>query len=388
MRRHLRVTVAAAALPLIALTTAPAARSETRHSPGFRVVVNRLDNPRGLAAAHDSVYVAEAGHGDPSKCLPDAGLCLGLNGAITRVSDPDDSQPETKRVVTGLISVANDPSGIATSGVSAVSLRGHNLYALMSESTSGLPATTPAGYGPLLAAAKTELGQLLRVRGSGTVRPVAGVGDFDFAWTNAHKYLNPQFPDANPNAVLTAGHTQYVVDAGSNTLDAVKNGRIKVLAYFGVPANSPTDAVPTCISRGPDGALYVGELLGGQFAPGHARVWRVVPGHAPSVWATGLTAVNGCGWGPDGKFYAVEFQAHGLSEGPTGDPSGDVVQINRHGVKLAHLGVGQLFTPSGFAASRDAIFVSNCSISPAAGFGPCPNGGQLVSRNVDDDSAD
>lgn len=385
MRRSLRVTAAAAAaaLPLLALASAPAALAGTPHSPAFRVVVSGLDNPRGLAAAYDSVFVTEAGHGDPTKCIPGAGVCLGRNGAITRVFDPDDLRPYSKRIVTGLISVANDPSGIATSGVSAVSVRHHTLYALVGGNTSGLPSTAPPGYGRVLAAARAQLGRLLRVRAGGTLQSIARVGDFDFAWANAHKYLNPQFPDSNPNAVLTSGSTHYVLDAGSNTLDAVRDGRIKVLAYFGVPAHSPTDAVPTCISRGPDGALYVGELLGGQFAPGHARVWRVVPGQAPSVWATGLTAVNGCGWGPDGRFYAVEFQTHGLTEGPTGDPSGDVVRISPHGAILAHLGVGQLFVPSGFAATRDAIFVSNCSISPATGFGPCPHGGQLVSRTVD-----
>ncbi len=41
------------------------------------------------------------------------------------------------------------------------------------------------------------------------------------------------------------------------------------------------------LSRGQDGALYIGELLGGQYAPGHARIWRAVPDLAPKVWSTG-----------------------------------------------------------------------------------------------------
>ncbi|HEX2318990.1 MAG TPA: hypothetical protein VHJ18_08410 [Streptosporangiaceae bacterium] len=67
-----------------------------------------------------------------------------------------------------------------------------------------------------------------------------------------------------------------------------------------LPAGAQGDAVPTCIAGGPDGILYVGELLG-FYSPGHARVWRVVPGHAPHVWAGGLTAVQGCGFGADGS---------------------------------------------------------------------------------------
>ena len=30
-----------------------------------------------------------------------------------------------------------------------------------------------------------------------------------------------------------------------------------------------------------------------------------VPGQAPTVWATGLTTVQGCGFGRDGAFYAT-----------------------------------------------------------------------------------
>ena len=43
-----------------------------------------------------------------------------------------------------------------------------------------------------------------------------------------------------------------------------RNGAAKVIAFFGVPKGSQSDSsVPTCVARGPDGALYVGELLGG-----------------------------------------------------------------------------------------------------------------------------
>ena len=57
-----------------------------------------------------------------------------------------------------------------------------------------------------------------------------------------------------------------------------------------------------------------------------------------------------------------------------------MVRIDRWGHRT-HLGVGQLFYPSGFAAGRDgSIYVSNCSIAPASGMGPklCSSGGQVV----------
>lgn len=381
--RRIAGVVTAIAVPSLALplAAAPAALAHDPGGGGVQVVTSHLDNPRGLAFHDGRVWVAESGHGG-TVCIPVSATetsCIGLTGAITRVSgDLGHGKVTVRHVVTGLFSIAG-PGGTEAGGPSDVALRDDRILAIMAGNTSGLPTTVPASAQPLIAAAKAQLGQLIKATPSGSFRPVAGVGDFDFAWSAAHKNLNPQFPDSNPNALLPVGDRVYVIDAGANTLDVVSGHRIKVLAYFPVPAGSPTDAVPTCIDRGPDGALYVGELLGGTFAPGHARVWRVVPGHKPRVWATGLTAVNGCGFGPDGSFYATEFEVNGLN--PTGNPAGDVVRIDRHH-NLTHLAVGHLSVPSGFTADKHAIYVSNCSIAPATGFGPCASGGQLVRITV------
>jgi hypothetical protein len=348
-----------------------------------RVLANHLDNPRGLEVQGNTIYIAESGHGDPAMCLsgpvttpPTPPTCVGLTGGVSVISSEPERLQTARRVVNGLISIT-DPTGSFATGPSAVSVEEGRLAIIMAGNTNGLPPSVPPNFQNLLKAVKAQLGQLILARKSGSFKPVLGVGDLDFAWSALHKNLVPdQFPDSNPNAVLAEDDVTYVVDAGANTLDTIKHGKIVKRVFFGVPAGSPTDSVPTCVSRGPDGALYVGELLGGNFAPGHARVWRVTS-HSKKVWATGLTAVNGCGWGRDGRFYATEFQRNGLTEGP-GDISGDVVRINSHGKILAHLGVGQLTVPSGFAAGHDDIYVSNCSIAPATGFGPCTNGGQLV----------
>src|SRR5262249_52452770 len=158
----------------------------------------------------------------------------------------------------------------------------------------------PAGAIPdnLRDAALAQLGHLWLVKHNGSVRDVSDIGDQDWTWTNDRIDLAPNdFPDANPNAVLYSHGHLYVADAGANLLVEVKkNGAVKVLAFFPVPAGSPNDSVATCVARGPDGALYVGELLGGTHEPGNARIWRVVPGHAPRGWATGLTTVHGCGF--------------------------------------------------------------------------------------------
>ncbi|HEY5990826.1 MAG TPA: ScyD/ScyE family protein [Streptosporangiaceae bacterium] len=374
------IFTAAGLIAAVGVTAAPGAAAHTSGGPNaFAVVAAHLNNPRGLSPAPGGgLYLAEAGSGG-DVCVaggPQGVLCLGLTGSFDRVSAGG-----VTRIVTGLIS-ASVPGGVFALGPAAVS-RGPDgkFYSQFGLSSHAVP---PEGAIPanLRDAALAEFGHLWLVKPNGSVTDVSDVGDQDWTWTSTRIDLAPNdFPDANPNAVLYSGGHRYVVDAGANTLGEVKrNGAARVLAFFGVPAGSQSDSVPTCVARGPDGALYVGELLGGFYSPGHARVWRVVPGQAPTVWATGLTTVQGCGFGEDGAFYATEFQTSGLNEGPTADPAGDVVRIDPHGNRT-HLGVGKLFFPSGFAAGSDgAIYVSNCSVAPAAGMGPqlCPTGGQVV----------
>jgi len=380
--RRLTVTGGAAAMGVAAtlgLVAPSAAGAQTGgHHERFTVIADHLGNPRGLSPAPGGgLYLAEAGSGG-DVCVEggeEGTTCAGLTGSFDLVT-----KHGVKRIVTGLIS-GSGPGGVAAEGLVSVS-RGSDgkLYGQFGLNSHAVPpeGAIPAG---LRAAALAQFGHLVRVAPH-SIKSVSDVGDQDWTWTSTRKYLAPKdFPDANPNAVLASRGHRYVVDAGANILvDVQRNGKAKVLAFFGVPKGSQSDSVPTCVARGPDGALYVGELLGGFYSPGHARVWRVVPGHAPKVWATGLTTVQGCGFGRDGAFYATEYQVGGLNEDPKASPAGDVVRIDRHGHRT-HLGVGKLFYPSGFAAgSGGAVYVSNCSIAPATGMGPqlCPTGGQVV----------
>ena len=294
--------------------------------PTVTVVASHLNNPRALSVDNGQLYLAEAGSGGSTYCV--GGQCAGLTGSIDRV----DTNGVT-RLVTGLISISS-PGGVAALGVSAVSASGGVVYGQFGANTFGLPLGQFPTF--LLQAAQKDLGQFGQVR-NGSFVAKAGVGDHDYIWSSAHTSLNPQFPDSNPNGVLVTGGQMFVADAGANTLDQVMpNGTVKVLTYFNVPSGSPTDAVPTCVSKGPDGALYVGELLGGNFAPGNARVWRVVVNNGKatkSVWARGLTTVQGCGFDTQGNFYATEFEVNGLNESPTANPAGAVVKIAPNGAR-------------------------------------------------------
>jgi hypothetical protein len=375
-RTRIAMGMSTAAVAALGVMAAPAAGALARgHADGFTVVASQLNNPRGLAPAPGGgLYLAEAGAGGKT-CLGSGQnrTCVGLTGSFDVIGAGG-----VKRILTGLIS-ASGPGGVAAEGPVSVSQGpGGTFSGLFGGNTHGVP---PKGTIPdkLRNKALAQLGRLWLVDPGGGVTTVSNVGDQDWAWSKRHIGLAPKdFPDANPNSVLYLNGEHYVADAGANTLVEIeRNGQAEVHAFLRVPAHSQSDSVATCVALGPDNALYVGELLGGFYSPGHARIWRIAPGQAPKVWASGLTTVQGCGFGSDGAFYATEFQTGGLG---AKNPAGDVVRIARDGHRT-HLGVGKLFFPSGFAAGANgAIYVSNCSIAPATGMGPqlCPTGGQVV----------
>jgi hypothetical protein len=326
-------------------------------------VVSGLDNPRDLAfAPNGRLYVAEAGHGG-AECISGGEMgtaCIGFTSAISRI---DLHAGTSRQVVTGWPSLADETGAFAT-GIDGISFQGTGkLYGIVTASRDEVP--------PGLSAATTtrlqqQLGRLFRATPSGKVKVVGDVGHADFVWTSEHADLVPgQFPETNPYAVLGVSGGAWVVDAAANTIDWVsKQGTVEVRAFIPNPAVS--DAVPTCIDRGPDGALYVGELSGGGNPPGSSRVWRFDPATgALTQWASGLTAVTGCGFGRDGRFYATELSTLGLEDAAPG--TGAVVRVAPGSTSPEVVAEGLNF-PGGFAAGRDgSLYVSNWSVAPAGG---------------------
>lgn len=361
-RRAIRIGIAlTAALALMvgfSVTAASAAPKAT-----VKTIATGFDNPRGLAFGDDGrLYVAEAGKGGPT-CLaggPAGELCPGLTGAVS-VINRDGSH---HRIVTGLASISGRDGSFAT-GPDGLSRNEGTLYTII----TGCPqqaGQVPAGAFPpsLVNALKKQAGQVVRLERNGEFEPTAGVGAFDWNWSLKHTNLVPagQFPDCNPYGILAEEGVQWVVDAATNTLDKVTGDDVKIVTFFPNPPSA--DAVPTCVSHGPDGALYIGELTGGGNAPGASVVWRVdvrEDNPKPTKWASGLTAVTGCGWS-GGKFYATEFSTLGLDNAAPG--TGAVVRVPPHSTKPVVVADGLNF-PNGFAARDGGLYVSNWSISPA-----------------------
>lgn len=318
----------------------------------YTVIATGLHAPRGLTfGPGNRLYVAEAGlGGDP----------VAYNGAIDEIVNPQSRHPTLRTVVDGIASISNEEGEVLGLGQIFAPASG-GIYAIVGESPQaiGVPA----------------FGQLLKVSPSGRVNRLTNVGYVNYIFTKKHPELDPggQYPDANPYGVFVqSGHT-YVVDAGANTLNEVlSNGDVKVLAYFA--NNITSDSTPTCLAQGPDGALYVCTLSlvdSLTFGPS-AIVYRVVPDELPPKaiigqdyeWATGLWPINGCAFGPDGSLYVSELITASDFSG------GDVVKIPFDS-PAKHISLTGQTLPFGAGvavASDGTVYAVGLTVSSTDGF--------------------
>jgi hypothetical protein len=351
IRKRVAIAVASTGAVLLGagLLGVPAAEAG-QFTPAARpwTVASGLDNPRGLAfGPHGELFVAEAGKGGPGPCRTGAEgdrVCYGPSGAITEIV-----RGGKHRVVRGLPSLAA-AGGAQAIGPSDVTVgRDGKLY-----------YTVGLGADPAVRQQLKQLSGMAELyRGS---RVVADVGRFE-------QRVNPDGvkpPDTNPNAVLAVRGGEVVVDAGGNSLlRADSRGHLSKVAVF--PARelngAPVQSVPTSVVVGPDGAYYVGELTGFPFPAGAARVWRVVPGHRPTVYATGFTNIIDLAWGPDHTLYVLEISSHGLT---SGNPAGALLRVERHGPPTTIIGNG-LTAPGGLAIRGHDAYISDNSVSAGKG---------------------
>lgn len=321
-----------------------------------------LNNPRGIAfAPNGALFVAEAGNGGAGPCIPSPAppfgpRCYGETGAITRIAPH--GVPGFQRIVTGLPSLAL-ASGQAESGPADLSFQGMVAYVTLA--WGGDPRVRPSLGG------KAELfGTLLRVMPNGRYALIA-----DTAWHEVR--FNPYGGaiDSNPYGILAQPGRRVVADAGANALIEVgANGRTRTLAVLPPVAPNARDPVPTNVTQGPDGALYVGQLTGFPFFPGTADVLRVASdGSALQVFAAGFTAVVDLAFDAAGALYVLEIARGQEGPFPPPNPGLGAGRLLRQcpGASPAVLLDG-LSYPGGVAIGPDgAVYLTNRGTSPDAG---------------------
>jgi sugar lactone lactonase YvrE len=341
----------------------------------LKVVAEGLDNPRGIGFGPDgALYVAESGSGGAGPCVagPEgAEVCFGRTGAVTRVT-----KRGQHRVLTGLPSVAEE-GGVAATGPVDLGFSGWTGYLLVGNPGGGTESREQ--FGP----AARRFGKLLKVNLHG-VRAVADFPRFEERNNpDGGAGIPPGEPgaiDSNPNGLLVRHRSQLVTDAGGNDLLKVDHkGRISVVAVFptqvvpappgipGLPPELESQAVPTSVVKGPDGAYYVGQLTGFPFPPGGASVFRVVPGKAPKVFAGGFTNIIDIAFDKKGRLYVLEIATEGLLNVPEGElPTGRLVRVNRDGSRTTLASEG-LAAPGGFVLGHGHAYITNNSILSDAG---------------------
>ena len=347
--RKISLYFCAAIALLIALVASASTRAQT-----ITPVMTQLDSPRGLAwGPEGSLYVTEAGNGQlGGPCAPVARgtNCYSASGAVSRLW-----KGHQERVVTGLPSVFN-PTTLDITGPHDISFKGRG-GAYVTIGWGGAPAAR-SGLGDL----GSLFGSLLKVEPSGSWNVLTDVSAFEAENNPAGGPL-----DSNPYGVLAEPGGQFITDAGGNCLLHRKtNGDLSLVAVFppqpAPPPRNTAEAVPTEVERGPDGALYVSLLTGVPFTAGAALIYRVAPGEALQVYASGFKTITDFTFGPDGSLYVIEY-----ASAPTffGGP-GKLIRVAPDGTRTTI--TAALNHPTGVLVGNDgAIYVSNNGNLPAVG---------------------
>jgi len=317
-----RIVVVALVLALSALTLAGAVLAQETAGDTGVVVADGFNSPQGiLVTRNGNIWVIDSGVGginEASAVDPNTGEVVTAKvGNTSRVIQIQGNGQQTE--------IATLPSVVAgtdTTGGARLAILNGALYA-----TSGV----------WVAAASEEAlpntASILEVR-QGDIKEVAQTWPGEKA-NNPDGFVLESHPygmTVGPDGLL------YVADAGANTLLQVNpaSGAISVVAVFdGVPSPLPnpgrggaleSDPVPTGVTFGTDGTIYVSLLTGFPFLPGASKVVAVdLQSGEVSDYATGLTMLTDLRTGPDGELYAVQLGVF-TDQGPV-ENSGAILRI-------------------------------------------------------------
>ena len=287
----------------------------------FQVVASGLNAPHGLSIGPDgNLYVAEAGDGlVGAACVTGTeAACVNNTGSIARITPGG----TVTTVTSGLPSIGNPGNAPGGAGVADVAVLNGQVYGVIQNQNID-PTTGQQTYGT----AGALLGDLVRAPiGGGAATSVASFGPYE-AINNPDGGAGngPGDPpiDSDPYGIVDYDGGLAIADAAANDVLFVNAaGQISTLAVLplisepdGSGGTVMSQGVPTSLAVGPDGALYVGELGGAASNDvGDVNVYRIVPGHAPTVYASGLTMIGSIAFDQAGRLLVLEIDTAGIAD--------------------------------------------------------------------------
>ncbi|MGJ5632186.1 ScyD/ScyE family protein [Nostoc sp. CALU 1950] len=349
----------------------------------FSVIADGLYNAGGLSFGPDgNLYVTEAGTGGNGACVPPASgqgdsLCYGTSGAVSRIENG-----KTERILTGLPSLAL-PDGTGAGGPRDIQFDATGKpYVLIGYGANPTFRDRNLGY--------TDLGKIIAPDfNTNSWASVADLANYELA-------NNPDGGDfgSNPLGFVIDGNKLVAVDAGANDLLSVNTGgrNLRVIVAFpqdiltnpifppsGTPSNEPaqvpsqgeevrshaTQAVPSSVAKGLDGAYYISQFTGFPFPEGGAKIYRVGADGLPTVFADGFTQLTDLEFDTEGNLYALQYANQSAWKG---DFDGSVIKIATDGTRTTLMSGNGLESPSALTIGTDgAVYVTNRSDRPGLG---------------------
>ena len=357
---HIRKAAAfCGAATLLALSTASITTAHGRQS--VKVLLRDLNSPKGLALdAEKDLVIGQGAFGPPGPVL--VYLMHGPDkGTVVEVTDP-----------VNLTDVAVSPKD-----------------------------GTGWGIGP----DENDEGHLFHQLADGTVVDVLNIADYQAGDPDPVDHDDPPNPiESNPYGltVMRNGDALIADAAGNDIIRVTPDGHARTVARFDLqsiktdhappevgplPPRLLAEAVPTSVTIGPDGAIYVGELKGFPFRPGTSNVWRIAP-NANGAWcsvrepdptgkcslyANRFTAIQDIAFNKsDGRLYVYELAKDGVFAFEAGLETGEFpdavlleVTKNAQGNGIQHvdrrreLVPGKLSQPGGIVVRFGKVFVTD-----------------------------
>jgi hypothetical protein len=348
--RHYRTAVGAAATMALAVVPATASADGGHPHDGdepITTVATGLDGPRQLSDYEDhQLVVAESDSGE--------------------VSAVDLRSGEVETLLTGFVNAQ---------GVDYDHDRGR-LYVAVGEAApeeEGAPPADPSAEPP----AEVPGSIVLEATPDGDVLRTFDLLEYELE-------NNPDDQDqsvdtlSNPFSVLVQEHRILVADAGANAVLSIDRESGEISNFFvpevitdtpecedaeNNPGTTGCDPVPTEITEGPDGKIYVGSLAAE--SPGAARVY-VLDHHGKLVdQIRGLTSVTGVAVHDDGTVYVsnvIEGAPEGEGPPPAGfDPAsvGEMTRIAPDGTRTT----ADVTMPTGLEIEDGKLYASAWSVA-------------------------